>query len=127
MALPMFLLFVLFVLLMNHINLLNFSEHLFSFYFSTYVRLLQVFSETFRNLTFYPDFTLRQPGTGEFIYWEHFGMMDSPGYRQKAGRKLDQYISQGLIPNMNLITTYETSDRPLSPVEIEELIARFFP
>ncbi len=54
-------------------------------------------------------------------------MMDNPGYRQKAGRKLDQYISQGLIPNMNLITTYETSDRPLSPVEIEELIARFFP
>ena len=24
----------------------------------------------------YPDFTIRHPKTGEFYYWEHFGLMD---------------------------------------------------
>lgn len=36
------------------------------------------------DLTLYPDFTIRHPETGQFFYWEHFGMMDSPTYSQNA-------------------------------------------
>ncbi len=75
---------------------------------------------------FYPDFTIRHPLTGELFYWEHFGLMDDPEYRQNAGKKMNQYISHGLIPGIHLITTYETAERPLGPAEIEEIISKYF-
>lgn len=33
----------------------------------------------FREITVYPDFTIRHPRDGKRYYWEHFGMMDQPG------------------------------------------------
>ena len=38
---------------------------------------------TFGNVTLYPYFTIRHPGTGDFYYWEHFGIIDEPEYRKK--------------------------------------------
>ena len=32
------------------------------------------------NVILYPDFTILHPMTGEEIYWEHFGMMDTQEY-----------------------------------------------
>lgn len=32
------------------------------------------------NLVFYPDFTFFLPQENREIYWEHFGLMDSPDY-----------------------------------------------
>lgn len=78
------------------------------------------------ELTLYPDFTIRHPETGNFFYWEHFGMMDSVSYSQNVFQKLQIYNSHGYIPTLNLITTYETQERPLTPETIETVIQQYF-
>lgn len=74
----------------------------------------------------YPDFTLRHPLTGQFFYWEHFGMMDNPSYCRNTSAKLQLYISNGIIPTINLITTYETKDTPLNIEIVEGIIQHYF-
>lgn len=74
----------------------------------------------------YPDFTIRHPVTEEVYYWEHFGKMDDPQYAKKAGEKLQLYISNGIIPTINLITTYETLKKPLSTEELEKNVSEYF-
>ena len=74
----------------------------------------------------YPDFTIRHPETGEFYYWEHFGMMDDWDYQLKTGNKLRLYITNGIVPTVQLITTYETLDRPLGPDVIEKIVKEYF-
>lgn len=76
--------------------------------------------------TFYPDFTIRHPQTRAFFYWEHFGMMDDPAYYKNVYQKLHTYTSFGIIPNIHLITTYETAEYPLSMNEIENIIEKHF-
>lgn len=76
--------------------------------------------------TFYPDFTILHPDTKEIIYWEHFGIMDSPSYSQNAFQKLNTYCKNGIIPTINLITTHETKDHPLTSKTVEDLIQQFF-
>lgn len=74
----------------------------------------------------YPDFTIRHPQTGQFYYWEHFGLMDDPNYSRKAFSKLQQYASNGIIPSIQLITTYETKDNPLNISDIEKIVEHYF-
>lgn len=74
----------------------------------------------------YPDFTIRHPKTGDFYYWEHFGLMDNSSYAQNASLKLRTYISNGIIPDIQLITTYETQAHPLSTEAIEKLVDYYF-
>lgn len=74
----------------------------------------------------YPDFTIRHPMTGEYFYWEHFGMMDNPAYCRNAGSKLQLYCANGIVPTVNLITTYETKDAPLNVELVEELVRHYF-
>lgn len=81
---------------------------------------------TLDNLTVYPDFTIRHPDTGQFYYWEHFGLVDDPGYRQKTNEKLELYASNGIIPTINLITTYETKEHPLNVDLVEKIIQYYF-
>lgn len=71
---------------------------------------------------FFPDFTFYKEKTGEYKYWEHFGMMDDPQYRKKALAKIDQYIKAGLIPNEEVIFTFETSMTPISVNMIDKMI-----
>ena len=78
------------------------------------------------NNTLFPDFTIRHPKTGEFFYWEHFGLMDDPGYRKNAMSKLQLYASHGIFPSINLITTYETKDIPLNPEYVNLLVSHYF-
>jgi len=77
------------------------------------------------NIPFYPDFTIRHPQTGEFIYWEHFGMIDDPTYSQNAFSKLQFFISNEIIPSVNLIATYETRKHPLTSDMVEQQIQLF--
>lgn len=74
----------------------------------------------------YPDFTIRHPKTGKFFYWEHFGLMDNPTYANKTCEKLQLYTSNGIIPSIQLITTYETKDHPLTYEVVEQLIKHYF-
>lgn len=53
-------------------------------------------------------------------------MMDEKHYYQNAFSKLQLYASYGFIPTINLITTYETKDSPLSSEMIEKTIDFYF-
>ena len=77
-------------------------------------------------ITVYPDFTIRHPRTGEIFYWENFGMMDKQDYAKHTYAKLDLYQMYGIIPSINLITTYETKENPLGVDVIEKLIGHYF-
>lgn len=78
------------------------------------------------EINLYPDFTIRHPKTGDYYYWEHFGMMDIPAYAKNAASKLDLYISHGIIPSIHLITTFETKEHPLTIDTISKLISHYF-
>lgn len=74
----------------------------------------------------FPDFTIRHPHTGEYYYWEHFGLMDSLSYTDRTVSKLRLYTSNGIVPGNNLITTYETKNIPLTIQTIEKTIEFYF-
>lgn len=78
------------------------------------------------KITIYPDFTIRHPKNGSFYYWEHFGLMDDADYCQNAMQKLNLYSKNGIVPSINLITTYETKEHPLSPEIVEKTIELYF-
>lgn len=80
----------------------------------------------FDNMTFYPDFTILHPQTLEIYYWEHFGMMDNHVYYDHAFSKLKNYSNYGLIPSINLITTYETLDHPIDSAKVQKIIEEYF-
>lgn len=75
---------------------------------------------------FHPDFTIRHPRTGEIYYWEHLGGMDKRNYVHSAFTRLEIYADYGIIPSINLITTYETKDYPLSMKSIEMIVEEYF-
>lgn len=74
----------------------------------------------------YPDFTIRHPKTGNYYYWEHFGMMDDAVYCRNAISKIGFYASHGILPSIQLITTYETMEHPLSTEVIQKIIEHYF-
>ena len=74
----------------------------------------------------YPDFTIRHPVTGKRIYWEHFGLMDNREYRNGACKKIRLYCDNGILPSINLIATFETTDHPLDVEIVEKIITHYF-
>ena len=78
------------------------------------------------NITIFPDFTIRHPQTGNFYYWEHFGLMDNSNYAQKTYSKLQLYNSHGIIPSIQLITTFETMEKPIDVDSISKIIEHYF-
>ena len=76
--------------------------------------------------TFYPDFTIRHPVTGEYYYWEHCGMIDDPDYFQKFQNKMRLYVRSGILPDQNLILTFESEDHPADPNIVVDKIREFF-
>lgn len=78
------------------------------------------------NIILYPDFTIRHPKTGQFYYWEHFGMMDNPEYVNRACQKVKTYCDNGIVPSISLILTYETKEHPLGISEVEKMVKEYF-
>ena len=78
------------------------------------------------NVVYYPDFTIMHPITKKILYWEHFGQMDKPSYYNKVYPKLSLYNSNNIISSINLITTFETQDNPLTSQTIENIIENYF-
>ena len=78
------------------------------------------------GIAFYPDFTIRHPKSGKTFYWEHFGMMNNLNYSKKTFEKLQIYNNHNILPDFNLITTYETTNHPLNLDVIENKIEFFF-
>ena len=78
------------------------------------------------EITLFPDFTIRHPHTGKTYYWEHFGLMDDPSYAKNACAKIQTYTTYGIIPTINLITTYETREHPLTPDTVKKIVQEYF-
>lgn len=74
------------------------------------------------NNTYYPDFTIRHPQTGEYYYFEHLGLIEKYEYLRKNVEKLHDYITHGIIPMKNLLLTFETLEHPLTLEMIEWLV-----
>ena len=73
----------------------------------------------------YPDFTILSRKTGKEMYWEHDGRMDDPKYSDKAVRKINSYIHNGIIPGDRLMLTFETSNIVLNDRTIKKMIDNF--
>jgi len=71
---------------------------------------------------FYPDFTILCPRSGKLMYWEHFGMMHVNEYREKAEKKVEKYIENGLLPFDNFIATYDKADGSINAKTIQNVI-----
>lgn len=61
------------------------------------------------EIAIYPDFTFTDR-RGNKIYWEHFGMLGVESYRNSTLKKLNTYISNGIIPSVNLVVTADNTD-----------------
>jgi len=53
-------------------------------------------------------------------------MMDEATYSKNTCSKLQIYTSHGIIPSIQLITTYETKAQPLSSDFIEKILQYYF-
>lgn len=73
----------------------------------------------------YPDFTILNVRTGKMIYWEHFGCMDNAEYAMHACEKIKLYVSNGIIPSIDLIITFETKDKPLTADQVMNIINEY--
>lgn len=78
------------------------------------------------EMEIYPDFTIRHPKTGEVYIWEHFGLLDKPEYVKNMLSKMQIYTSNGILPGINLITTYETKGKPLTFEMVEMMVNYYF-
>ena len=74
----------------------------------------------------HPEFTIRHPKTGKTYYWEHFGMMDVPSYCNNAYSRLKLYSAHGIVPFVQLITTFEIPSEPLSSDLVEKIVKHYF-
>lgn len=73
----------------------------------------------------YPDFTFLSKKTGEEIYWEHNGMVDSPAYARRMVQKIEAYENNGIFPGERLILTYETEQSILNTRKIEQMVEKY--
>ena len=64
--------------------------------------------------------------TGETYYWEHFGKMDDADYSKNVFSKLQHYTSHGIVPTIQLITTYETKNNPFTINNAEKIVNDYF-
>lgn len=74
----------------------------------------------------YPDFTIRHPVSGAYYYWEHFGMMDDEAYVAGASKKIAQYALSGIVPSVQLLMTFETSEEPLRLEYVRNMVEFYF-
>jgi len=72
--------------------------------------------------TFYPDFLIKTLD-GEYIVWEHFGLMDNEEYYLHAINKIRKYRQAGFVQHKNLICTWE--DDLLDPSNLEDILLKF--
>jgi hypothetical protein len=76
--------------------------------------------------TVYPDFTLLNKWTGKEYYWEHFGMMGDEEYSTDAVRKIETYQKAGIFLGKKLLVTFETKQKPINTIRVEELVREYF-
>ncbi len=73
----------------------------------------------------YPDFTILRKRDSKQIYWEHDGRMDDSDYAEKAIRKINSYIANGIFPGEHLIISYESSGVVINDKIIKMMITKY--
>ena len=73
----------------------------------------------------YPDFTILRRRDGKEVYWEHDGRMDDPIYAEKAIKKINSYIANGILPGDNLIISFESSGVVMNDRIIRRMIEKY--
>ncbi len=103
------------------------SEALINLYlFKNHIPFRYEAALQFGEIVLYPDFTILHPRTEQLFYWEHFGLADDPIYIKTIASKTQLYISNGILPNIQLITTYETRNHPLTSNMVEKIVNDYF-
>lgn len=75
---------------------------------------------------YYPDFTLLTLD-GRKIYWEHFGKLNDPQYRQKTMKKLSDYNLNNIYSPFNLIISMDGPNGSLDLAGIQRVIDSLIP
>ena len=73
------------------------------------------------NVT-YPDFTIMRSSDTKILIWEHFGMMDDPGYAERNIHKRFLYEKNGFLPYDNFIATYSEGRGSLDMTQLERIV-----
>ncbi len=73
----------------------------------------------------YPDFTFLRKRDGKEIYWEHDGRMGDPDYAEKAIKKINTYIANGIFPGDKLIVSYESAGVVLNNRIVIKMIEKY--
>lgn len=73
-----------------------------------------------------PDFKIIHLVIHRIIYWEHCGMISDPEYLRDTFYKIRDYISQGIIPGVNLILTFDDTDGNIDSLMIERTLDLWF-
>ena len=69
----------------------------------------------------FPDFFMMITVTEKYA-WEHFGAMDNEKYHSRQRVKIMDYLDHQWFPGINMITTYETKQHPLTEEQVDHQI-----
>ena len=69
----------------------------------------------------YSDFYIPVTIVEKYV-WEHFGAMDKDKYFFRAKGKINEYLDQQWLPGINMITTYETKQYPMTEEKVDQMI-----
>ncbi len=77
------------------------------------------------NYTFAPDFSVWVASLDKVKYHEHFGMMHDPRYREKALKKINEYIAAGYRPYEDILFTFDDLEGNIDAQVLDNLIEAF--
>lgn len=87
----------------------------------------------FDGIAKYPDFTIEDDDTGERYYWEHLGLLQDRGYRQRWEEKKNWYGAHGIHPREGgggpagtLITTRDSVEGGFDSEAVSRLVDELF-
>ena len=66
----------------------------------------------------YPDFCIPITIIEKYI-WEHYGAMDKEGYFHRTRGRILKNLDNQWFPGINMITTYETRQHPLTEEQVD--------
>lgn len=75
--------------------------------------------------TFAPDFSVWVARLDKVKYHEHFGMMHDPVYRERALKKINEYIAAGYRPYEDILFTFDDLDGNIDAQVLDNLIETF--
>ena len=75
-----------------------------------------------REKVIYPDFTIINIHTGKVTYWEHAGLMNDEFYATEFVRKMNNYVTNGLVIGKDVIISYEAQGISLDIRVIKNLV-----